>query len=176
MTRDRLLDAAEAVLADHGSQGLTLAAVAERAGVSKGGLLYHFATKDALIRALIERLVAGFDALVESYRKERPGWYTRAYVEASFAILADQDPDLARRRWAALCASSTDPLLRAPLAEAQRRWVNDRLAEEPDPDLGQLVRFAADGVWEAAELDESLLSRERLATLRDRLLALAPTP
>lgn len=172
MTRDRLLDAAEAVLAEHGSQGLTLAAVAERAGVSKGGLLYHYATKDALVRALIERLVAGFDSLVESFRLERPGWYTRAYVEATFAVLADQDPELARRRWAALCAAATDPILRAPLAEAQRRWSNERLAEEPDPDLGQLVRFAADGVWEAAELDESLLSPERLAVLRQRLLDL----
>lgn len=174
MTRDRLLDAAESVLAEHGSQGLTLAAVAERAGVSKGGLLYHYGSKDALIRALIERLIAGFDALVESFRLERPGWYTRAYVEATFAILADRDPELARRRWAALCASSTDPALRAPLAEAQRRWMNEHLDEEPDRDLGRLVRFAADGVWEAAELDEALLSPDRLAALRARLLALAP--
>ena len=173
MVRDRLLDAAEAVLAEHGSQGLTLAAVAERAGVSKGGLLYHYAGKDALVRALIERLIASFDTLVESLRLERPGWYTRAYVEATFAVLSDQDPDLARRRWAALCAAATDPQLRAPLADAQRRWMNERLDEEPDPDLSQLVRFAADGVWEAAELDESLLGPERLAALRRRLLALA---
>jgi len=174
MVRDRLLDSAETVLAEHGTQGLTLAAVAAHAGVSKGGLLYHFSTKDALITALIERLIAGFDELIAAFRLERPGWYTRAYIEATFTILAEQDVDQARRRWAAVCAAATDPELRAPLAKAQRRWMSEGLAEEPDPDLSQLARLAADGVWEAAELDASLLGPERLAALRTRLLALVP--
>jgi AcrR family transcriptional regulator len=174
MLRDRLLDSAEAVLAEHGSQGLTLAAVAARAGVSKGGLLYHFAGKDALITALLERLVEGFDELIESYRQERPGWYTRAYVEATFAVLTAPDFEVARRRWAAASAAATDPALKQPFARAQRRWLSERLEEEPDPDLGQLVRLAADGLWEAAELDPSLLGPERLGALRARLLALAP--
>jgi AcrR family transcriptional regulator len=174
MVRERLLDSAEAVLAEHGSHGLTLAAVAARAGVSKGGLLYHFASKDALITALIERLIEGFDALIESYRRERPGWYTRAYVEATFEVLTAQDADVARRRWAAASAAATDPALQRPFAAAQRRWLNERLDEEPDPDLAQLVRLAADGLWEAAELDPSLLGPDRLSALRARLLALAP--
>jgi AcrR family transcriptional regulator len=162
------------VLAEHGTQGLTLAAVAAHAGVSKGGLLYHFANKDALITAVIERLIDGFDALIESFRQGRPGWYTRAYVEATFTILAEQDADLARRRWAAVDAAATDPQLRAPLAEAERRWKSARLEEEPDPELSLLARFAADGVWEAAEVDASLLGPERLGALRERLLALLP--
>lgn len=174
MVRDRLLDSAETVLAEHGSQGLTLAAVAARAGVSKGGLLYHYASKDALVTAMIERLIGEFDELVASFRLERPGWYTRAYVEATFAVLAAQDADNARRRWAALCAAATDPVLREPFARAQRRWMSEGLDEEPDPDLAQLVRLAADGLWEAAELDASLLGPERLKALRERLLALVP--
>ncbi len=172
MVRDRLLDSAEAVLGERGTQGLTLAAVAERAGVSKGGLLYHYASKDALITAMIERLIAGFDELVESFRLERPGWYTRAYIEATFTVLADEDAELARRRWAALSASATDPALRVPLTAAQRRWMTEGLEQEPDPELAQLARLAADGVWEAAELDQTLLGPDRLEALRRRLLAL----
>ena len=172
MVRDRLLDSAEAVLAERGTHGLTLAAVAAHAGVSKGGLLYHYASKDALITALIERLIADFDQLIASFRLERPGWYTRAYIEATFTVLAEKDVDLARRRWAAVCAASTDPALREPLARAQRRWLSEGLDEEPDPDLSQLARLAADGVWEAAELDQALLGPERLEALRRRLLAL----
>ena len=174
MVRERLLDSAEAVLAEHGSQGLTLAAVAAHAGVSKGGLLYHFSTKDALITALIDRLIAGFDEQIESFRLERPGWYTRAYVEATFAVLTARDADVARRRWAAACAAATDPELRKPFAEAQHRWLNEGLDEEPDPELSQLARLAADGLWEAAELDPALLGPERLRALRERLLALVP--
>lgn len=174
MVRDRLLDSAEAVLTEHGSHGLTLAAVAAHAGVSKGGLLYHYASKDALITALIERLIANFDELVASFRMERPGWYTRAYVEATFAVFAARDEDATPRRWAAACAAATDPVLREPFARAQRRWMSEGLDEEPDPDLAQLVRLAADGLWEAAELDPSLLGPERMKALRERLLALLP--
>ena len=52
-TRDRLLDAAEALLVEAGPRGLTLDAVAAAARVSKGGLLYHFRSKDALVEGLV---------------------------------------------------------------------------------------------------------------------------
>jgi len=53
--RDRILDAAEQLVADQGASNLTLDAVAQAAGVSKGGLLYHYPNKDALLAAMIER-------------------------------------------------------------------------------------------------------------------------
>ena len=53
--RDRILDAAEQLVADQGASSLTLDAVAQAAGVSKGGLLYHYPNKDALLAAMIER-------------------------------------------------------------------------------------------------------------------------
>ena len=67
MRRDELLDAAEEVLCDQGSAALTLAAVADRAGVSKGGLLYHYGSKEALIKGMVERLkeVSGLKARIE---------------------------------------------------------------------------------------------------------------
>ena len=59
--RDALLDAYQSLLQEAGERATTLTAVAARAGVSKGGLLYHFASKEALAAGLIARL----DALVE---------------------------------------------------------------------------------------------------------------
>jgi len=53
--RDRILDAAEQLVAAQGASNLTLDAVAQAAGVSKGGLLYHYPNKDALLAAMIER-------------------------------------------------------------------------------------------------------------------------
>jgi len=53
--RGRILDAAEQLVADQGACSLTLDAVAQAAGVSKGGLLYHYPNKDALLAAMIER-------------------------------------------------------------------------------------------------------------------------
>src|SRR5580698_9324231 len=62
--RDRILDAAESVILDSGGRSFTLDAVAERAGISKGGLVYSFATKDGLVHAALEREVARFQEAV----------------------------------------------------------------------------------------------------------------
>lgn len=55
-TRDRILDAFEHLVIEHGERAGTLAATADAAGVSKGGLLYHFGSKAALVAGLAERL------------------------------------------------------------------------------------------------------------------------
>ena len=60
--KESLLRAASMVVAEGGYSALTLEAVGTAAGVSKGGVLYHFPTKEALIAGLVEALVTGFDA------------------------------------------------------------------------------------------------------------------
>ncbi len=59
--RDRILDAAEQLVTTAGGNNLTLDAVAQAAGVSKGGLLYHYPNKDALFAAMIERHCSDLD-------------------------------------------------------------------------------------------------------------------
>ncbi|BAS14019.1 hypothetical protein AHiyo8_23220 [Arthrobacter sp. Hiyo8] len=56
IARDAVLDAFEALLIEVGERAATLDAVAKRAGVSKGGLLYHFPNKEAMISSLLERM------------------------------------------------------------------------------------------------------------------------
>ena len=62
--KDSVLDAAEAVIVESGGRNFTLDAVAERAGISKGGLVYTFATKDGLMHAVLERELARFQDAV----------------------------------------------------------------------------------------------------------------
>jgi AcrR family transcriptional regulator len=62
--RDRLLDAAERVVVESGATHLTLDAVAKSAGVSKGGLLYHFPSKEALLAGMVARHFEDVDAEV----------------------------------------------------------------------------------------------------------------
>lgn len=59
--RNTILEAAEAVVVRDGAAHLTLDAVAEKAGLSKGGVLYHFPNKSALLEAMLERLLAGYE-------------------------------------------------------------------------------------------------------------------
>ena len=50
----------------------TLEAIAERAGLSEGGLLYNFKTKDALLQAMIQRMIDEVEAEKELLRKTEP--------------------------------------------------------------------------------------------------------
>ncbi|GAA2990568.1 AcrR family transcriptional regulator [Microbacterium terrae] len=56
LAREKVLDAFEAILIDDGERAATMDATARAAGVSKGGLLYHFGSKDALEEGVLERL------------------------------------------------------------------------------------------------------------------------
>ncbi len=71
--RDRLLDAAERVVVESGATHLTLDAVAKSAGVSKGGLLYHFPTKEALLEGMLARHFQDVDAEVAKRLESRAG-------------------------------------------------------------------------------------------------------
>jgi AcrR family transcriptional regulator len=60
-TRERLLNAAGELFAERGGSGLTLAEVARRAGVANGSAYWLFDSKEALIRALHERLIGDLE-------------------------------------------------------------------------------------------------------------------
>ncbi|MEO3808494.1 TetR/AcrR family transcriptional regulator [Sphaerisporangium sp. B11E5] len=167
MRRDELLNAAEALLAEQGAPCLTLSAVAERAGVSKGGLLYHFSTKEALIRGLIERLVHDFDELVAT--QDEPS-YTRAYLAATFHAVRSGR----LRRWAVATGAAGDPELLAPLREAMARWHREGLADEPDPMAARIVRLACEGLWDVATHDPGFYDEGQYEELYRRLCALLP--
>lgn len=171
MKREALLDAAESVLFERGTQALTLAAVAERAGVSKGGLLYHFPAKEALIKALVDRLIREFDELIATFDDGRPGSYTRAYVEATFCVLTEGLAASTRRRWSVITAAAADPELMAPLREAMARW-HRMDPGDPDPLTATVVKLAAEGLWEVSSHDPELFDAERYRALRERMLAL----
>lgn len=65
--RGALLDAAERVVFRDGAGQLTMDAVAAEAGVSKGGVLYAFPSKDALIDAMFDRVFAAMDEIADAF-------------------------------------------------------------------------------------------------------------
>lgn len=172
MKRDTILDAAELVLFEHGTQALTLSAVAERAGVSKGGLLYHFPAKEALIKGLVDRVIEEFDALIADHDDGAPGSYSRAYVEATFEVLTCDEAARTRRRWAGITAAAADPELIAPLREAMARWHHRDPGEDTDPVAAMVVRLAAEGLWEVVVHDPEIFDAKQYAALRERMLSL----
>jgi AcrR family transcriptional regulator len=168
--RSELLDAAERVLSRGGPQALTLQAVADEAGVSKGGLLYHFGTKKDLVSALVDRLIADADASIEAQDDGARGAYTRAYITSITRGLTADDGDVVLRRWAVILAACTEPGMRESISAAFERWMMLQPELDDLPMRAQIARLAADGLWWNAQFvpgfrDQALTDRVEAALI-----------
>ena len=56
-TRERILDAAEALFGEEGFEGVSLRDITGRAGANVAAVNYHFGSKDKLVEAVVERHV-----------------------------------------------------------------------------------------------------------------------
>ena len=70
--RRRVLDAAEAVFAERGYAGASTREIAQAAGIGKRMLFYYFPSKDALYRAVLDRVLVGMREIQERFRGD-PG-------------------------------------------------------------------------------------------------------
>ncbi|MEI8080689.1 MAG: TetR/AcrR family transcriptional regulator [Actinomycetes bacterium] len=176
VTRDRLLDAATEVVLVDGAQRLTLDAVAKRAGVSKGGLLYHFPSKRDLTAAIVSRAVTQVDdQLALAASSNDPGAFARAYLEVTIPATtqASDNTDSANPLSSALLgAAVVDPALLQPLREAFGRWQARLENDGIDPARATAVRLAVDGWWIAQVLDLPQLSTQTSGETRRLLLGL----
>lgn len=172
-TRAQLLDAAEAVVAEEGVQALTLDAVAARSGISKGGLLYHFRSKEDLAAAMIERSIAWFDrALVEAGADDTDskGRQTRAYVKASLGLTP-----LTGAGFDNLCSAITTALLSfperlGPVQDQGARTQADVEQDGLDPVVATIIRLAVDGLWLSENFNLMRFDPDLKAKVAARLL------
>jgi AcrR family transcriptional regulator len=172
--RERILDAAEARLLALGPAGLVLDAVARGAGVSKGGLLYHFPAKEDLVDGLVGRMLERFDAVQAELASADPGArgrWTRAYLASTVAPDGEPADRSAQLMAGILATIGNDPARLAALRERFRAW-QARLDDDGiDPVVATLVRLAADGLWLSALLGlprlDAQRSRRVLAALAD---------
>jgi len=180
--RDRILDVAQARLLQHGPSGLVLSAVAEDAGVSKGGLLYHFPSKEALIDGLTDRMLDRFDFLQESLavmEGEAPGCWSRAYLDSTVDPDGSPADNSAQLMAGLLAAVGARGEKLAPVRERFASWHRRLEHDGIDAELAMLVRFAADGLWLSALLGlpvpEPVLMERVIARLQ-RLTHPEPKP
>lgn len=146
--RDKVLDAFEELLITEGERATTLDAVAARAEVSKGGLLYHFGNKDALVDGLLERLaeLAAADADVMAADPRGPAAY---YVDTSVYDGSPLDRSLVA---AARLAQEAHPQARTTIQDVHRRWFTMILAEVADHAVARAIVLLGDGLYYNAVL------------------------
>ena len=150
-----------------GAQKLTLDAVAGEAGVSKGGILYHFATKRALVDGLIERWLDDFGRRLEAADGDVLG----EYVESS--DLESEPSDVAATEFGMLAGMIDDPEVLAAVRAFQEKWMARMLGGRIDPADAWVVRLAADGLWYADLLGLAAPRGDDRRAVVARLLALA---
>jgi AcrR family transcriptional regulator len=89
LTRDHILQATATLVLAEGPSAFTLEAAAKASGISKGGLLYHFPSKEALILGLIDARQEWLKGIIAEEKRqlaepEAPGAFHRALVHAGF--------------------------------------------------------------------------------------------
>lgn len=141
-----IFKAVSQIVNQEGVEKLTLEAVAQKAGISKGGLLYHFPNKEALILGVIEQLSHHFIEHFEKRAEDDPnskGKWTRSYIEC--ASLEENDLDTLYTAISAAHFTNLQLLqqLQSMYTEIQNKIEHD----EVDPVRATLVRLAVDGLW-----------------------------
>jgi AcrR family transcriptional regulator len=172
-TRARLLAATIDCLVEHGYAGTTTQRVQDRAGVSRGALLHHFATKDTLLVAAVSHVADGQIARV---RAEAASGRAGDEAELLRQVMSGPLFLAGLELWQ---AARTEPALRAALLPAERRVgaavheLLDELFPRPGGDRaaveGLLALYRGLALTSVLRTDAEL-DREVLALWADRVL------
>jgi AcrR family transcriptional regulator len=144
--KDRILDSFEDILIKEGERAATMDAVAAAAGVSKGGLLYHFPSKEAMVEGLCQRL----EALTEDDAVKigaAPEGAARYYVRTSHYVDSPLDRAIVA---VARLVQQGHPAAAQAFSRIQDLWLKaleEALGSRP---LAQAVKLMGDGLYYSA--------------------------
>ncbi len=150
--RDRVLDAFERLLVDRGERAATLDAVAREAGVSKGGLIYHFPSRDAMVEGLLGRMqsrAAEDDTLMRTASEGVIAYFLRTSQNADTPF---------DRTLVAVTRLRSHASAREALAGVQGQWYESVLSAVGDRTVAQMVMLMADGLYYNASAPDALAS------------------
>ncbi|MGX5359647.1 TetR/AcrR family transcriptional regulator [Kocuria sp. KH4] len=174
--RDKLLSAFEQLVLAEGERAATLDAVAGAAGVSKGGLLYHFPHRRALVDATLQRLEELLQLDLEAMAAAPEGAARYFLVTSLF-----EDSQLDRALVvASRLAQSGDENARASLQRLGEAWYALVLADVGDPVVATAVQQMGDGLYHNASIGLLPDGSAQRHTILESLLAvvdrLSPRP
>ena len=150
------------MVAEQGANRLTIDAVAAQSGFSKGGVLYHFATKNALLVGMLEFLVESHRSRVEDREQKAP---LVALIEGR------QGADKSERRasLALLTAFAEDSELLVPVRKQYESFFEESVESAEDQDEAAMIFFANEGMRFLELLDVSPLSERTEQRLNQEL-------
>ena len=137
--KNKILEAAFTVVAEQGANRLTIDAVATESGFSKGGVLYHFRSKNALLTGMLAHLV---DAILNRIEDQK---LTNLL---SSLIGARQETDVTERRasLALLTAFAEDKRLLEPARQQMTQLYRESVNDKTGGDEAAILFFANEGL------------------------------
>lgn len=167
-SRDAILDAAERVVMRNGLKGTTVDAVAVEAGVSKGGLFYHFASKQEMLQRVIDRHVEKYLELRDKIILELPDSKSRklrAMLQAFFS-----EPMRHKDSLSNILALLDDATLREKIYLLKKKMFEEMSQDTARPEQAALAMMAVDGLWMSNMYGAPLFSEELMKKVMDELL------
>lgn len=169
-SRDVILDAAEALVSELGAARLTIDAVAARSGMSKGGVLYNFPSKDALIKGMVARLAEQCSCDIAELRTRYGACSSptlAALIEAAPAWISNKK-SVAR---ALLAANAENPELLTRFRDFKQSVKAQILAETDDAPQALIAWSAIEGLLFTNALGLSVHSDAEVSTMLAGLMA-----
>ncbi|WP_300342506.1 TetR/AcrR family transcriptional regulator [Nesterenkonia sp.] len=146
--RDEILAAAKRVVQREGVTTLTYESVAAEAGLTKGGLLYHFPSREDLLLALHTHVAAEWEQAMEAEAGAPAEEITEDQRFAAYTRLS-QNPE--RAELILQLEASENPEANEVWERVYRAWAPEPPSAEDLSDGAQLqafiARLAADGLW-----------------------------
>ena len=145
--RDRILDAAVRVIQRDGVTAVTFDSVAAEAELTRGGILYHFRSREDLLAAIHQHLASQWEATLVT-EAGRPAEELTA-DERLAAYIRVSSQSATRAELQLMLEAATRPEWAAPWSAVLERWAPVAPDAEADPvSMNRLVaRLAADGLW-----------------------------
>lgn len=169
-TRNAVIQAALAIIARDGPGRLTLDAIARESGISKGGLMHQFRTKQAVLRALLEHQVAYFEDFSRKYVAEHGTETSQSHLAAEIATSRETIAKPHSVALALIGAVAEEPGLMTITRSKDAQKIAAIKADAPDPDLAVLRWSAARGLAFSFLLGLCPLTKAERERLFERLL------
>lgn len=168
-SRQTVVDAAIELARREGVAAVTFDAVSHEAELSRGGIIYHFPSKDDLLVAMVERIAEVWEeellsVLGKPYYGSTAAERIRAYLRVAVTSTARSD-----------IAMMIDPAVPVvgehPAQRVVKRWAPSAADATESGDALELylVRLVADGLWLHSALDVESFDERLGAAVVDRL-------
>jgi AcrR family transcriptional regulator len=169
-SRNVALDAALVIIARDGPGRLTLDAIARESGLSKGGVMHQFRTKEGALKALLERQMAHFEEFSTAYRAKARVSSANPELATEIATVREAANTPNSAALALLAAMVESPDLMALPRDSDLKNIAAIKAEAADPDLAMLRWAAARGLMLSALFGMSPIGKPERDHLFARLL------